>query len=186
LQRSLEMIVREAQCGREAAFAELILRHEAIALTVAYGITSDADLAGDVVQESFVRAWQKLGQLREPERFQSWLIGIVRNLALGHCRSRQRRGLERLDAEPVDRQMTDDPVAAAQAGEHREQLMAAMQELDEVSRIVLMLRYFQDIPSQQIAELLEMSISAVDTRICRARQSLRERLEMLKVPDNRW
>jgi DNA-directed RNA polymerase specialized sigma24 family protein len=67
--RSVEEAVRLAQNGDVAAFTDLIARFERTALAVAFGVLADSDRSGDTVQEAFVRAWQRLGDLREPERF---------------------------------------------------------------------------------------------------------------------
>src|SRR4051812_48872256 len=78
-------LVRRAQSGngkRDAdAFAELIRRYERSLLSIAYAALGDSDRAGDVAQEAFVKAWEKLDTLQDPSRFGPWLCGIARNLA---------------------------------------------------------------------------------------------------------
>src|SRR5436309_747359 len=74
-----EDIVRRAKAGSHEAFAELIRRFERPALAIAFAVLADGEAAGDAVQDAFLRAWQKLDELRQPERFGAWLAGIVRN-----------------------------------------------------------------------------------------------------------
>ena len=76
--------------ARKRFAAALIGLHERVArLSVAFGIMGDATAAGDVVQDAFIRAWDRLADLREPERFATWLCGIVRNLAVDYLRRRK-------------------------------------------------------------------------------------------------
>ncbi|HTK74162.1 MAG TPA: sigma factor, partial [Gemmataceae bacterium] len=78
---ALAALVRRSQQKDPSAFTELIRRYERAALSIAYASLGDADRAGDVVQDAFVRAWERLGDLNEPARFGAWFCGIVRNLA---------------------------------------------------------------------------------------------------------
>ena len=87
MDEQLAQLVRRAQRGDGGAFASLIRRCERPALAIAYAHLRDADRAGEVVQEAFIRSWRKLGDLEDPARFVPWLCGIVRNLAID-CRRR--------------------------------------------------------------------------------------------------
>ena len=81
LEPSLEDLVRSAQGSDSRAFAALIGRYERTALAIAYSAIGRGDRAGDAVQEAFARAWQKIGTLKEPARFGSWLLpgtGLLR------------------------------------------------------------------------------------------------------------
>src|SRR5689334_8543590 len=86
-------LVRDARRGDDpqaAAFCALVRRFERTALAVAYACCGgDASLAGDVTQEAFLRAWRRLGELKDEEKFGPWLCGIVRNLSAD---ARRRRG----------------------------------------------------------------------------------------------
>src|SRR5262245_26963699 len=83
-----ELVERSRRKDAEA-FAALIRMYERVALSVAFGVLQDASSAGDVVQEAFIRAWERLDDLREPDRFGTWLCGIVRNLSLDVLRRRK-------------------------------------------------------------------------------------------------
>src|SRR3954463_12275566 len=82
-------LVSRARRGDGDSFAELIRRHERLALGVAFGVLHDAPLAGDVVQEAFVKAWRRLDDLSQAGSFASWLCGIVRNLCVDHKRRKR-------------------------------------------------------------------------------------------------
>ena len=172
----LDELVRRARAGDAAAFAGLIRAFERVALAVAFGVTGDAAAAGDVTQEAFLRAWRRLGDLKEPAKFGPWLSGIVRNLALDAGRARANRpainggvpeGAPCPGAGPLD-----------ELGRREEssRVAAALTCLDEVSRSAVVLRYYDDLSSKQIGELLGLAPAAVDMRLMRARRQLREHL----------
>lgn len=175
--RSVDETVRYAARGDAAAFAELIGRFERTALAVAYSVLGDGDLAADAVQESFLRAWQRLGDLREPERFGPWLCGIVRNQARDAQRRmcRDARARAALPA-AVHASRADDPAVEIEGRETEGRLLAALEQLDELSRTTVMLRYYEGLSTKQIAELLGRAPAAIDMRLTRARQALRREL----------
>ena len=181
-----EEVVRRAQ-GRDAsAFARLIDRHERAALSVAYGVLGDASAAGDAVQEGFVKAWERLADLKEPGRFGPWLCGIVRNLAidqLRRSRNEPRPGFGggdgkdvRHDARHPGQGYCPDPSEELSRRERHDAVAAALQSLDEVSRSAVVLRYYDGLSSRQIGQLLDLAPAAVDMRLTRARRLLRDRL----------
>lgn len=176
MDESLAELVRRAQRGDAEAFALLIRRYERTALAVAYSLLSDPHGAGDVVQDSFVRAWQRLRDLREPEKFGVWLCGIIRNRAIDF----RRRGPRETAALAADAAFRDaraeDPSAPLRREELRGTLDTALAALDEVSRLAVVLRYYEDLSSKQIGQILDLSPAAVDMRLMRARQELKQRL----------
>lgn len=176
MDESLAELVRRAQRGDAEAFALLIRRYERTALAVAYSLLSDPHGAGDVVQDSFLRAWQRLRDLREPGKFGVWLCGIVRNRAIDFRRRGPRETAD-LTAESAARDArSQDPSAAIRQQELRGTLDAALAALDEVSRLAVVLRYYEDLSSKQIGQMLDLSPAAVDMRLMRARQELKRTL----------
>ncbi len=167
-------LVERARRKDAEAFAVLIRTYERVALSVAFGVLGDSAAAGDATQEAFIRAWERLADLREPDRFGTWLCGIVRNLSLDMLRRRK-------PAEPwtsgaaaaVEERWTHDPLEELGRRERHTRVAAAIASLDEVSRPVVVLRYYEGLSSKDIAELLEMSPAAVDMRLSRARKQLR-------------
>ena len=171
-----------AMAGDAVAFAGLVGRYERTALAVAYAMLGDASASGDVVQEAFLKAWQRLGDLKEPERFGAWLSRMVRNLAID-CRRRKPltlagETLEDLDAaHPSDiATESDDPHSAFARRETRQQVDEALASLDELTRSAVVLRYYDNLSSKQIGELLGLSPAAIDMRLSRARAELKQSL----------
>ena len=142
-------------------------------LAIAYGVTGNAAAAADVVQEGFLRAWQRAGELREAGRFGAWVGQIVRRLAVDAVRRGPRRAevLDGTVAAPAG-----DPVEGGSRAETASAVADALATLDEVTRSAVVLRYFEDLPSRQIGELLGLSPAAVDMRLSRARALLRDQL----------
>lgn len=175
--RSVDETVRKAQRGDAEAFAELIAHFERAALAAAYGVLTDGDAAGDVVQEAFVRAWQRLAELRDAERFGAWLCGIVRNLA-HDARRRAARELRTRAAASLTAcaGQGSDPAAQLEQRETDQRLSDALETLDELSRTAVVMRYYDGLTSKQIGQLLGLAPAAVDMRLMRARQALRREL----------
>jgi RNA polymerase sigma-70 factor, ECF subfamily len=178
--RDCARLVEAARDGDREAFTELIVLHERAALSVAYGVLGDGWAAGDVTQEALLRAWQRLGELESPNRFGPWLIRMTRNLAIDARRriesGRCRNGQALLDDAIVDTGCGSEPGARAIKREGRRAIEQALSALDETTRCAVVMRYYDNLSSRQIGEMLNLSAAAVDMRLSRARALLRERL----------
>ena len=162
-------LVTRARHGDAEAFAALIEHYERFALAIAYAHAPDAAAAGDAVQDAFLRAWQQIGKLEDPARFAPWLMQIVRNAAIDLSRR-----AKPVLSDPQERAVEGaDPVAAAAEQETAAQIRAAIDQLEESTRSIVLLRYYQDLSTHQIAAQLGLSPGAVDMRLTRGRQELR-------------
>ncbi|MGH7180302.1 MAG: RNA polymerase sigma factor [Tepidisphaeraceae bacterium] len=185
-------LVRRAQCKDVEAFATLVPHFERTALALAYSVLGDAASASDVTQEAFLRAWERLDDLKDPERFGPWLARIVRNLATDARRRTMRLAGDLLDEGASDQRRPGansrfDPAGVIERRETRAKIDSALHELDDLTRSAVVLRYYQDLSSREIGELLELSPAAVDMRLSRARAQLRQTLswaapEMRSIP----
>jgi RNA polymerase sigma-70 factor, ECF subfamily len=168
--KATQELVTQARHHDADAFAILIERYEQAALAVAYAVLRDADRAGDAVQEAFLKAWSELARLQDAAKFGGWLMQIVRNAALDLRRK----------VKPTAAAFPDLPAETArpdERGEIRErdaQVKAALDELDELTRTAVILRYYDGRSAKEIAELLDLSPAAVDMRLSRGRSQLRE------------
>jgi RNA polymerase sigma-70 factor (ECF subfamily) len=174
LDDAVEQLVRQAQRGDARAFSTLIARYERSVLAVAYSAAGDSDRAADAAQEAFLRAWRKLDSLKEPQCFGTWLLGIARNVALDAGRKARRQPAESLTGNT----MSDaaGPEQRLDQREQSDQIALAIQQLDDVSRSVVVLRYYENLSSREIGQLIGLSPAAVDMRLMRARQQLRQSL----------
>lgn len=179
-------LVRRAQKRDPEAFSALIERFERVALSVAYAALGDSHAAGDAVQDGFTKAWQKVADLKDPGRFGTWLCGIVRNGAIDMRRRGRLAPKPVLDsvpeaATPASASMTgqtwaDDPSRGLEQQEQQQLVGQALEELDDISRTAVVLRYYQGMSSKEIGEVLEMNATAVDMRLSRARQQMKQKL----------
>jgi RNA polymerase sigma-70 factor (ECF subfamily) len=176
IQLALVDLVSRARRGDGTAFEELIRRYERLALGLAYAILQDAPSAGDIVQEAFLKAWRRLDALSNAEHFSAWLCGIVRNLCVDETRRRRPTlcGIEAAHSEADGR--TPGPGEEMGRQELNQRVAAALQGLDETTRSVVVMRYYEDLSSREIGELLGLSAAAVDMRLMRGRHALKEKL----------
>jgi RNA polymerase sigma factor (sigma-70 family) len=171
-------LVERARNGEEQAFSQLLALYQRSALAIAYAVLGNATSAGDVTQEAFVRAWQKLADLDDPDRFAGWLGRIVRNLAHDYLR-RTPRDVPLENQQPAHLRLVTDPATQADRSETRRTINAALAELDEMTRSAIALRYYQNMSSKEIADILDLTPAAVDMRLSRARAELRKKLAAL-------
>lgn len=163
--------VRRARDGDPVAFADLLRRYEGAALAVAHALLRNPDAAADAVQESMLRAWRRLDDLEDERRFPAWLCGIVRNYCTDILRRRPVLPLDEAAVQMPGREGAPDD--GLKRREREQRIERALDQLDEVSRAAVVLRYFEDMSSKQIGEMLKLSPAAVDMRLSRARQELR-------------
>lgn len=178
-------LVERARLGDVDAFEALVSQYERKVYNLAYRLTGNPEDASDLAQEAFVRVYQSLADFRGDSSFATWLYRIVSNACRDELRRRQRQRTVPLDL-PVDsedgemvRQYADDSDGPDQTLERRELqrlVRETIETLDEDHRQVLILRDFQDLSYQDIAELLNVSLGTVKSRINRARNALKEKL----------
>jgi RNA polymerase sigma-70 factor (ECF subfamily) len=167
-------LVRRARAGDAAAFEELVRLHLRAAYSVAYAVTNDSNDAEDVTQDAFIAALERLDEV-DPDRFSGWLLRIVRNRALNLRRSQSVRSAKPL-AEAVDARSTSDPQRDADRSILRDDLSAAMRELTETQRQVVMLHDLEGYRHREIGEVLGISEGASRFHLSTARAALRSLL----------
>lgn len=171
--------VARAIAGDTTAFERLVERHQALACSLALGVCGDVHRSEDIAQEAFVAAWRQLAELREPEKFKSWVCGIVRNLANSSLRKDERTPTARADQEcGLEAQAdTTTPLQNLIDSEERAVLMRQLQELPATYREPMVLFYRQNESVASVAEALGISEDAVKQRLSRGRALLAERVE---------
>jgi RNA polymerase sigma-70 factor (ECF subfamily) len=134
-------------------------------------LTRDPDIAKEVVQEAFVRAWQSPKTPRDPGEFRRWLYRIVVNLIRDHQRKQQRR-LRFVPLHTPD----PDPVAEADRRLSNSTLRQALLQLSPTEREVVYLRFFEDAPFAEVARMLGARQVTIRVRLHRALRKLRKTL----------
>lgn len=181
--------VERFKAGDEDAFESLVTRREREVYQVALRLLGTPDDAQEAVQETFLRVYRSLKAFREDATFRTWVMGIVINVCrtrLTSAAERDRRKTTSLTvAEPEEihpREIplpdrSPSPESLALGGELRAALHAALLSLAPDHREVLVLREIQELEYDDLAKALSCPVGTVKSRLCRARQALREALE---------
>lgn len=168
-------LIRLARRGDEQAFASLVERYYRAAYASAYAVLGNAGDAEEIAQETFVQVFQKLDRLRDPGALPGWIWRIARDTALKHIRKHKRiRPVGDAPDLKLDEQRPHQPLVAA---EEKEQLIAALTELPEEMREAVLMRYWEDLEYEQMAERTGVSAAALYQRVCRGLKRLRESIE---------
>jgi RNA polymerase sigma-70 factor (ECF subfamily) len=170
------LLIEAALGGNESAFEELIRIHSRRLFAVAYGVLQNATEAEDVVQETFLKAWQTRRKVREPARFDPWLTAIARNRACDLLR--RRRGVP-LSGESGDFPDESLPVAGAEMddAERGRRIHGALASLPEHYRVALSLRYLEGKDCRAVETEMGLSNGALRGVLARALETLRQTLK---------
>lgn len=178
-------LVTAAKAGDYDAFEQLVNRYERKIYRLGLNITGNAEDAEDVLQETFLKAFENLPKFREDSRFYTWIVRIGVNQALMKLRKRRTDKSVSFDdpieenGEIIPRDFADwkpDPEELLGRTETRERLEKAIQDLPPSFRTVFTLRDVDGLSTEETAEVLGLTISAVKARLFRARLRLREEL----------
>lgn len=169
-------LLRRVGRGDEAALAELIRRHQARLYHLAYRLLKDPLDAEDALQEVFLKAYEHASRFEPKATVSAWLHRITANHCLNRLRMRHpQESLDREDA-PVLPDTGPSPLAVLEEKQLAARLEELLAALPENQRRALVLKRFGGLSYQEIAEILSLSVSAVDGLIKRARQSLKNAL----------
>ena len=163
-------LVEEARRGNQAAFGELVTRYERRLIRVILQFVKSQELAEDLAQEAFLKAYQRLAQFDTGRRFGPWLFRIGVNQTLDYLRRRKRRGWWRLFSERGTERDPDPAVVDPRLQIDLEQEVAAvLEQIPENYRVVLVLRELQNFSTSDIAAILERKEATVRWRLAEAR-----------------
>jgi RNA polymerase sigma-70 factor (ECF subfamily) len=176
-----ELIAR-AKNGDRNAFSELVCIHAEGVRGVIYRMCGDAHIAEDAAQETFIQAWLHLSSYRPQSSLRNWLYRIGVNAATDMLRKEKRILPNALEDLPL-KDPQPGPEALASQGERIAVIRQAVLALPEACRPVLVLREYEGLSYQEIAETLEIPVGTVMSRLNYARKLLRDRLEQkLSLP----
>ena len=180
-----ELWIRRAQRGDADAFEQLLLEHQKNVYNLCYRMAGDPDDAMDLSQETFLRAWRCLDQYQFASAFSTWLYRLCSNICIDFLRKRRRQqtvpltfedadGEEQTYAVPDTQPLPEEQVELKLT---HETLAAAMAQLLPEHRAVLQLRVVNEMSYEQIADVLDIQIGTVKSRLSRARNQLKIILE---------
>ena len=176
--RQIASWVLAAQTGNRDAFQALVTASYRDVFTLALRLCRSEDDALDVTQEAYLRAYRSLDTFRGDAKFSTWMYRITANCASTYLKKRSRHRHEELEAhrEPIDAEPSRDPVGRVESAELRARLDEALRTLAPKLRAVVVLRDIYDLPHEDIASELGISVSASKVRLHRARHQLRDQL----------
>lgn len=182
--------IQQAQGGDDVAFGRLVEAYQRPVFNLCYRMLGDAAEAEDAAQETFLRAYTRLASYDSQRKFSSWLLAVASH----HCIDRMRRrrmvvvSLDDLppwswlpDPNPEPEEVTEDKQAA-------ENVHALLDELPSEYRAAVILRYWHELSYQEIAEMQDTTVSAIKSRLFRARQMMaaaQEEKQSLRHPSSR-
>jgi RNA polymerase sigma-70 factor (ECF subfamily) len=181
--RDDSLLISQSVRGDRAAFGELVRRYQDRLYNTLYRFLGNAEDAQDVVQDSFLSAYQSLHHFKGDSRFFTWLYRIAVNSAISLKRKHRVvlngdfQAAGRSPAEPLDDSEAGRPGAALERAEDEHRLQVALDRLTPEHRAVLVLKDIQGEKYEAIAEILQVPIGTVRSRLHRARLELRDRLQ---------
>ena len=170
--------VTRAQQGSDEAFTKLVEEHQTHVYNLCYRMLGEPESAEDAAQEAFLRAYQNLHRYDQSRSFVTWLLSIAAHYCIDRLR-RKKLSVFSMDEEREDGTVFEfadpaspDPEAESTRREERDRLHGLLRNLDETDRAAVIMRYWYDYSEIEIAESLQLTVSAVKSRLHRSRRAL--------------
>lgn len=175
-------LVSECIAGNQAAIEMLVRQYETGVFKLALSIVGDEADANEITQETFIAALKSLKTYQDKKTFKAWLYTIALNLSRSHLR--KRKVIERLQTTlgsilRVETQKQVLPEEHVIRTEKEAVIWSELNKLDERHRLVVVLRYFHELPVSEISDILSVNEGTIHSRLHTARERLREALELL-------
>jgi RNA polymerase sigma-70 factor (ECF subfamily) len=177
-----QSLIRRAQKGDQDAFAALVDEHQRYIYNLALRLLKDENEALDLTQETFVRAWTALPNFKGQSQFRTWLYRIATNLCYNRLPN-LRRSLNDLGddvMEDIPETIFDNPAYELESNETRTHLYKAIDALESNYKLLITLRYQNELSYDEIASTLNLPLGTVKTGIFRAKEQLRNSLARLE------
>ncbi|MGH2270657.1 RNA polymerase sigma factor [Anaerohalosphaeraceae bacterium U12dextr] len=186
------ILVKQCQRGDSDSMACLIVKYQDRLYNAILKICGNPDDAAELTQESFVKVLENIGTFRSQSSFYTWLFRVGINLTLTFCSRRLRLGMRSLDnslcskeslklADVLADTKQGSPLANVEKREMIQRILAALEKLEDHQRVLVVLRDIEGMSYEQIAEVLQLEIGTVKSRLSRARLALRELLQAVWI-----
>ena len=181
-----EQLIARFQSGDERAYIELVNRYRDRLINFVFPFLGDFEQAEDVVQETMLKLYEKKHYYREIAKFSTWIYTIARNLANTELRKKKRRKTTYISRMTKDDRQYDIPAVQADLNQNlqnefiRDRIHAAIKELPEHFKTVIILRDIQELSYDDISNIVGVPLGTVKSRINRARLQLQAELQDLK------
>jgi RNA polymerase sigma-70 factor (ECF subfamily) len=175
--------------GDDSAFETLVNRHQTSVLNLIYRFIGDRTQAKDLSQEVFIRVWQAAKTYKPEAKFRTWIYRITANLCFNELKSSSRKKWfsffqsDEYHGNTLEETLSDDAPSAEDLlleKERSRQISDALQSLPDKQRMALVLKRYDDLSYQEIAQILGCSVSAVESLLVRAKRTLQEKLSFLE------
>lgn len=176
-------LVKKSQLGDKSAFEELVKRHQDLVFSLSFKLTGNRELANDVAQETFIRAWKAIEKFRGDSTFGTWIYRITVNTAWTlRKKAKKHYSLNIEDTqEPVVIDEKKDPELVAINSDLSVVLRKALNQIPLEQRIIVELKNIEGRSHKEIADYLDISVTAAKVRLHRAHQKLRNILEEIEA-----
>jgi RNA polymerase sigma-70 factor (ECF subfamily) len=170
--------VLQAQQGNEDAFTRLVETYQKPVYNLCYRMLGEAEAGEDAAQETFLRVYQHLHRYDQKRPFATWLLSIAAHYCIDRLRRRKFTifSIDQEDDEGASFELPDpdspDPEVESVKREDRNRLHSMLKSLDATDRAAIVMRYWHDFSEAEIAESLQLTVSAVKSRLHRARRQL--------------
>jgi len=182
-------LARLAELGREPAFRELLIRYERPIFSLIYRMVRDRELAEDLAQETFVRAFNAIASYNSSYKFNSWIFKIASNHTINYLRKGKLDTVSIFatsdgglgDRELQIKSITENPHEFTERRELRGQIEVAIGELREEYRMAILLYHVEGYSYEEIADIMDIPLGTAKTYLSRARKELKKHLEYLRA-----
>lgn len=173
-------IIQQVLDGNQEAFSELVKAYEKPVYNLCLRMTGNAQDAQDLAQEAFLKAWRGLRFYKFESSFSTWLYRLTSNVCIDFLRRQKRRTAVSLTMEEQELEVPDQrpvPEERMLQQEARQAVSQAMNQLEDEFRLVLTLRVLEDMSYEQIAQIMDLKVGTVKSRLARARIKLKNILQ---------
>jgi RNA polymerase sigma-70 factor, ECF subfamily len=178
-------LIERVLAGDRDLYAQIVGRYQEMLFRFAFRMVGDADIAADLVQDSFVKAYVQLAQCRDRQHFSAWIFRIVRNRCTDHLRAPAGRRVD-IEQEGLHLAAPTTPETEFELGELRHSVDQALAGLPESLREAFLLKHVEDLSYEQMSELLGVGVSALKMRVMRAREALQATLRKATAASSPW
>jgi len=169
-------LVERVREGDREAFMAIVRLYQQKVFVMAYSILRDREDALDVVQETFLRLYKKIGQYEPGRPFQAWLIQIAKNLSIDHYRQNRRKRQDLETSRPLDEipVAVEDTTSDSEASDLRRAFARCVDKLAERQRMVFVMRHYNELAFNEISEAMDISVGTAKSLHFKAVRNLRK------------